>query len=757
MGFLKELPWAAKAFILLSVFFLLAVIAGNIWHAFPINIAAGPETALAEYDFIAFNGEKPCFTLEFFPSKIDINKSAKIFVSSGGKAIATDSWKFVEGKNLKKICFEADVLREGDNLIEVFAFYNNLYYHLEKKTMERPKTGKPEVLILGTENNRVSFSITNPPKGKVVPAEIFVNDVLDHRVFLYGEERQFSEKISPGKEKSTLKIVFAGIEKTTEIEKPHSIKNSFVLGCLIIALAVFVFGFFVFPTYGLYERVALGLALTASALILSVFFLGQIGLLGFFPIMACFSAIIIAVAVLRKKHFSLEAEKGFKIERIELLGFAIFALISIAFHVFTFQHITYWNGFYERMSSMVTEQNAIPVMDPLSYFGRGYTFVPGYFYFNAGISWISGLEGTQLFALIMSFSNLLFFLSCLCLGKSLGLSKKQSVIFALLIVTESFLLTAIVLSPRHAFSFALFILAAAMFFEKKSPLLSGFLLGIMAFIQAPLLLFFPLFAFFASKRFEWRQTATVFAFAGILFGFLFLPNLLRYGLPYQVESEDWGYLIKAPVSQMALDFAPLIGFFILFYLPDLLAKRINLSPYSKRLAWGVILGFIVQTFLTYRYNIITSLTFGILLAMWFPAEKLKDIHFERLVGLALLAAFAIALLMVSNFSIQGIATGPMNYLKQNTPTNARILSDPLFGHAISYLADRAVLADLHVEYADAEKLGDAYRFLEEKDYSVLRKYSIDFTVNQSDYINRQAMSGELLKEPIEFKELDKVY
>jgi hypothetical protein len=125
--------------------------------------------------------------------------------------------------------------------------------------------------------------------------------------------------------------------------------------------------------------------------------------------------------------------------------------------------------------------------------------------------------------------------------------------------------------------------------------------------------------------------------------------------------------------------------------------------------------------------------------------------------IVLAAAICIALSMVSMYTIQGIATAPMDYLKYNTSTGARILSDPLFGHSIAYFADRAVLADLHVEYADGEKLRDSYKFLEEKDYSVLEKYSIDFTLNQSDYINKQATSGELSKEPIEFRELDKVY
>ncbi|MCX6801840.1 MAG: hypothetical protein NT067_01875 [Candidatus Diapherotrites archaeon] len=755
MDFLK--PSGTMIFLALFGFFLAAALASTIWHALPVSIAAGPEASLAEYDFIAYKGEKPCFTLEFFPSTIDINKSTKIFAYSSGKPLSADNWKFIEGKNLKKICFESDALAEGDNLVEIFAFYNNLYYHLEKKAVERVETGKPEIALSGIENSVVSFDIKNPPEGKFVPAEIFVNGKLDHRVFLDGKEKEFKEKISLGPGKNTVKIAFDGAEQAAEAEAPQPFTMPFVFGILLLAFSVFVFCCFVFPEYGLYKRLALGLAFTAAALMLLVFALGLLGILNVFSLNACFAALLIAIAAWRRKAFSLKIEREFKIEKIELLGLAIFVLISIAFHIFTFQHMTYWNGFYERMGSMITEQNAIPTSDPLSYFGRGYTFVPGYFYLNAGISWLSGLDGTMLFALIMSFSNLLFFLACLYLGKSLELSKKQSVLFALLIVTESFLLTAIVLSPRHALSFALFILAAALLFDKKSPLLAGFVLGLMAFLQAPLLIFFPLFAFFASKKFDLKKTAITFAVAGLMFGLLFLPNLLRYGMPYQVESEDWGYLIKAPLSSMLQDFAPLIGFFVLFYLPDIWKKNVKLSPYQKKLGLGIILGFIIQTFITYRYNIVTSLSLGILLALLFPAEKMKDIHFERLVMIALLAAFAVALSMVSTFSVQGIATQPMDYLKYNTPSSARILSDPLFGHSIAYFAGRAVLSDLHVEYADAEKLGDTYRFLEEKDYSVLEKYSIDFTVNQADYINRQATSGQLLKDPVEFRELDKVY
>lgn len=745
-------------FVFLFVFFLVAVLSSNYWHSWPISTAFGPGVSLIEYDSEAFENEQSCFVLEYYPTKGDLNKSSKITVLSNQKLLALDSIKFNEKENRKKICFDSVLLDEGRQIIEILTHYNHLYYHIEKMGGIRPEAQKPGIEIKKIEDERINFSVKNFPVGKFAPVEIIVNNKLDHRVYPKEEEEEFNERIHLMPGENNVKVRFAGLEQSIEVKKTKEFTMPFVFGLFLLVLSLFVFCCFVFPEYALHKRLALSLALTSSAFVVLVFLLGLAKVLNAVSFIACFILLLLVISLRYRKKFSLSPPKTIRdIDSLVLFAFIVFVFISAFFHFYTYQHMTYWNGFYERMGSMIREQNSIPELDPLSYFGRGYTFVPGYFLFNAGIAWLTGLEATNLFALIMAFANAFFFLSVYYLGKSLELSKKQSALFSLLIITESFLLTAITLSPRHTLAFSLFILSLALLFDKKNPLLAGFILGIGAFIQAPLLLFFPLFGFIAARKFERKRTLFIFLSACAVFLLLFAPNLLKYGLPYQVEARDWGYLIKVPLDHLYRDFAPLIVFFFLFYFVDLWKKRIQFSAYSKKLFLGIILGFIIQMFVTYRYNIITTLNLGLLLALWFPSKKLQDIHFERICVIFLIGAVWFSLTAVNMFSIQGIAYEPMVFLKQNTSTSSRILTDPLFGHGISYFAERPVLADLHVEYADSEKLNDAYKFLEEKDYSILAKYSIDYTANQSDFINKQAIGGELSKQPIEFRELDKIY
>lgn len=754
---LKGKPAEIAGLALLLALFLAAVLTSNYWHSMSFSSHSGPAVFLAEYDSLAFDSEQECFTLEYNASSFDENRSANIIVFANNKSLAFEKIKFLEGENKKRVCFDSSLLKKGSNLVEILTHYSTLYYHIEKKTGPRPPTNA-SITISSVKNGSVQFSVKDFPIGRIAPIEILVNNKLDHRVYPKHATQDFNERVNLKTGQNIITVKFKKAEATVKAFREGRFRVPMLLGVLFLVLSLFVFSCFVFSEEALYKKLSLSLAFTAALLILCVFVLGLVGMLGWDSFTGLFLASLLAIAIYFRSNFSLtRLGKGEKISSIVLLALLVFVFIATAFHLFTYQHMTYWNGFYERMGAMIVKENAIPKVDPLSYFGRGYTFVPGYFYFNAGLSWLSGLDGTQLFALILAFAGMLFFLSIYYFGKSLGLSGKQCAILSLIMLTEGFVLTAVTLSPRHALAFSLFILSLALLFDRKHPLLPGLVLGTAAFIQTPLLAFFPVFAFIAARRFEWKRTLYTILIAGAFFLVLFTPNLLSYGLPYQIESGDWGYLITVPLSTLWKDFSPMLGFFALFYLVDILKKRIRFDSYTKKLFAGVIAGFFIQMFITYRYNILTALNLALLLALWFPVKKLRDVHFNRLCLILIAVTVWYFLSTVNMFSIQGIGLDPMIALKENTSTNARILSDPLFGHSVAYFAQRGVLSDLHVEYADDKKLLDTYRFLEKKDYSVLKKYSIDYTINQSDYINRQAMNGKLSKQPIEYRKLDKIY
>ncbi len=760
---LKKNPAEITIAVLLFALFGLAVLCSSVWHDYHFVTQFGPASSLYSYDSIAFDNEQDCFTVDYYPSELDTNKNFELAAFVNGQKAAFIQGTFSDKENLNKACFDSGILAEGKNKVDIATHHSTLFFQIEKRAGERQATGQTGIEIIEVKGNEweekriLSIQLENKRAGFIAPLEIFVNEKLDHRIYPK-QNGLIEEEITLKELDNEIKVKFEGAVAagTASFDPPLTMPP--IYGLFLLVLAITIFSRFVFPSLELYKKYALSFACTAGLIVLTVFALGNLGWLGKVMFPLTFLAALLVIAIVNRKKAWESKPLNFKeIDTLVLFALLVFVFIATFFHITTFQHMTYWNGFYERMGAMIVDQNAIPVLDELSYFGRGYTFVPGYFYFNAGLSWITGLSGDALFAVIMAFANVLFFMSVFYLGKSLGLSKKQGAIFGVLMITESFLMTAISLSPRHTLAFSLFILSLALFFDRKKPFMSGIMLGLAGFIQAPLILFYPVFAFFASKKFDWKKTITAVAIAGAIFAVLFAPNLIRYGLPYQVESNDWGYLITVPLDYLYRDFAPVLGFFVLFYLVDLWKKRIKIGKYSKRLIIGVLAGFIIQTFVTYRYNIVTSLNIGLLLAMWFPTEKLKDVHFERIVIIFLAAAIWYALSMVSLFSVQGIATEPIKFIELNSAKESRILSDPLFGHAIAYFAERPVLADLHVEYADGQKLKDAYRFLEEKDYSLLEKYEIGYIVNQNDFINKQAIGGTLSRKRIEFDEIDKIY
>jgi len=147
----------------------------------------------------------------------------------------------------------------------------------------------------------------------------------------------------------------------------------------------------------------------------------------------------------------------------------------------------------------------------------------------------------------------------------------------------------------------------------------------------------------------------------------------------------------------------------------------------------------------------------VLLVYWFPDEAILNKHVSRILTTTFVLAAALITVWTGAYSLSTYQQGPLQFLKENTSSESRILSDPLFSHSIEYVSQRKVMADLAVEYADEKMLLDSYNFLEKKDYGILQKYSIDYVVNQSDMVNRNAFKNERLKTRLEFEEINKIY
>jgi len=753
---IRQIPIAAC---ILFIIVLVAALLVPVWHSFPIVAFSSTSVFLEEYNSRAYNGEEACVKMNFHVPENILAETVVLRIFSENTPLFFEEFDAV-GKDFEKIvCFSTAALSTGDNRIEVLAFGKNLFFHLEKIDRAKPfaKDALLENVLL--EDGVVNFSVKDFDTGFVRPVEIMVNGELDHTVYPFEEEQFFSEKIKMHPGQNTVSLSLGG--KTTEksFEKQAIPSIPFPLGLVLIVFAMVVFACGLFPERGFFEKTALSMAISFALIIVLVFSLNYLGVLNFYSVAGCFIAIVLAVLLFFRKNIKKEFLKKRAAEITPLIAVAVclFLLVPVIFHIFSFTEVTYWNKFYERQSALIVAQDSVPVWDELAYLGRTYSFAPGYFMLESGIIWITGLEDQGIYASMLVMSNAFLLVSLFFLGKSLKIENKRIALFSLLAAMSGFLLSAMCYSPRHVFSFSFFVIALALLCNKRKSIMVGFFLAIAAFIQFPLLIFFPLFYAIIAKKVDWKRLTKTFGFALVFTLIFMIPNLLLYGLPFQASPEEWGYLIDYNAYYWFIDIVAILAFFLLFTFVDIVKKRACNDFYSKKLLAGFILGTLIQLFIIYRWNILTTTTLALLIAVAFPKNALKGPLAERLTAFLIIVTFGFLLFGMSYLNVHEIVTTPVSFIEQRTSTDSRVLADPMFGHDITSVAERAALADLRVEYADEEKLLDAYDFLETKDYSILKKYGITHVFNQVDYIHRQAIGGKPKYGIIEFYPLDKVY
>lgn len=762
LGFSKMLHLEFAFPVLLFIALLTSVLLVPFWHSSPILAFSANSIFLEEYPIKAYSNEDSCFLLHYHIPENIIVKSIDVRVFSQGNPLFFERFGAESKDFTKEICFGPSLLPLGSNKVEILSMGNLLFFHLENTGIESPF--KEEMLISGIEisKSKIKFSIENFDTGFYKPIEIYVNGSFDHAAYPSQKNQLFEEKIGTVAGMNTIEIKFDGKTISKQFEQSAEPSMPFPFGIALLVFGIFVFSFFLFPKNTLAEKMGLGIAVSFVLLITLVFVLNYTGLLGFESVAIAFTAIALLAAFFCRKNFSFSKE-SISWEKIKSLGpvfwvaVALFLAVPVFFQIFSFTDITYWNKFYERQSELIIEGNSIPAWDELSYFGRTYSFAPGYFLLETGISFITSLHGTGLFAIMLVFSNALLFFALAFLGRALGLDWKRTALFAMFAAMSGFLISAMCYSPRHALAFAFFILALALLIKENKPAITALLLGTMAFIQAPLLLFFPLYYLIIAKKIHLKKMLLSVFLAAIIFLILMVPNLLLYGLPFEANAEEWGYLIDYNFYYWFTDIVALLIFFVLFSAVDFFKGKVGRDFYSKKLLGGVVLGTIIQLTVVFRWNLLTTTNLALLIAFIFPAKQLENPVVERVMAILALVAFGFMFYGVSYLNVHEIVTTPVSFAAEYTSTSSRILSDPMFGHDLTSVANRAVLADLRVEYADQEKLEDAYSFLEKKDYSIIKKYGIDYTFSQVDYIHRQAIGGEPKYGIIEFDMFDKIY
>lgn len=668
----------------------------------------------------------------------------------------------------KEMCYSSSFLNYGENRVTITFDDSKVFFNIKKvETI----TDSYNLDFIDLNKNFVSFSI-NSDNFDFEPVEIFVNGELDHMAYPKNNG-VFNEKINLSSGENKVVIKYRDLEINKTIFLQEEFKMNFIVGLLIFVFSFSVLLLFVFSKYQLLEKILLSFSTLFVLIILSVFVLNFINLLNVFSFLGLFLLLNIVLFLLFFKNYSithisfLEIKENYSNGWILVGIFIALALVlPLIFGFLTLTPYSLWNTYYERQALTIVENNSLPLIDDLSFFGRPLGFSPGYFFLEAGLIWITGVSGVLIFSFILVLSNLFFALACLSFSKALSFSKIQSIILFFFVWAVSFIYSFLFLSPRHSIALGLFLVTLSLTISNKQKYLSALILAIVGLIQFPLFVAFPIVYLIVSKKIDFKNFLKMFFSSILFFVILFLPNLINFGMFTQAEKSNWGYLIVNNFDSFLIDFWFLLLFLIIIAIPHffdsinntgLNKNFFNSNYYKIKLLIFVLIGFCIQFFVTYRWNVFNTIILAVLLVEVIPKDFLKNKFTIRLIGLifVIIILNGFIPLMSANLSMSNLIS--YNYLEKNTSSEDRIFNDPLFGHNISFFTKRKIMADLVVEYAPEEQLLDTFNFFEDKNYAKLNQYEADWVFNQPYVINRKSVGNGFLQTPLEFNKLDKVY
>jgi len=750
----KEIAFISALFVLL----LLALLSSNYWHSFTVK-QESVSFSLREFGLMAEKGKNACFSLAISPSNLEEPREIEISASLNGNNVLEDSVEVQHAEETRKYCFAAAGLGKK-NLVEVFAEEEKLFYHLHRGEIPRET---PAVAIEKVEKNTVNLYITNFSLAQYTPLEIYVNGKLDHRVYPTQKEQRFEEKISLAPGNNSIRAEFMGKadEKEFVLNEPFSMNPA--IGLLVFVFGLFVFMAFVFSEREMIEKAALSFFALSILFIADVLFLEFFGLLSAATFTAAILIDLIIILLIFRKKFSLPAF-ALKKEKIPFIVFiAVFLVVfsGLAVHLFTPSYFTYFNVYYERQSNFIAQNGFVPGTDSLSYLGRNFSFIPGYFLIESGISLLTGTDGRTLFALSLAIANVFLLLSALFFARTLKFSKANSFLFFVFLSMSTFIFSMLTVTPRHSIALSFLFVALSILIKYKKPLLTGAALALAGFIQIPVILWFAFLAPAVQKKVEWRPFLTAFVIGLAAFAVLYLPTLMANGLPAQSRPADWGYLIQLPIFYVLSDLGILLIVFISFIAMrsfSMFQKKEKPDGLGKKLFIAAAISILIQAFISSRWNLVSSVTIALFLTHSIARNGKKPLsEFYFALGAIVLLGLYIAFLSFPSYTLTEQVTAPMQFLRENSSTQEYILADPFYGHAIALVSERGTLSDLCVEYADEKKLSDSYEFLKTGNSALLEKYSLGTVFSHRKIINEKVVDNEPAPADIEFGELEKIY
>jgi hypothetical protein len=750
---------AILAVLLAGVFF------SNYWHTSAYKRAS---ISLALYSFQKEASEEACFELLIIPENLkQAEQELRIYLDS--KEVLRKN-VMISKKQKEMFCFDLSNVDYGRHFVEIFLGNRKLFYRFEK--VKHVETSTPEIEIIGAQNNVLHFKVKNFPQSIYAPIEIWVNDKFEHAVYASTQKQEFRERIALEKCRNKVTIKALGSESTIEIAN-EAYKSNWVLGILVLLLGIVVFAFFVFPREEPFARFALSIAGMLTLFVFIGLILGFLKRFALFELLACYGSALILIAYTFRKRFALAEQKlSFNTLQKELsieaiLVVVFFVYLAIFYGMFIPSHKTYFNIFYERGTAQLLENAGLPAIDELSYLGRRFTFIPGYFYLEGSIGLLTGLERLHLFALTICFASVFFLFAAIALAKGLKLTNSY-MLFPVFLAMSTFIFSALTLTPRHCIALS-FLMVALLLSLKRRFALTSLALFAALLIQIPNAVFFlaiaPLILMVSKQETSIRKaiirTVKPLAIACLLFSITYLALFWHAGLPYQIVPHRWGYLISlGPMLVLAdpgiLFF--LFGFFVALEIFFILKGKAQLTEEKKLLFIASVLALSIEAFVSTRFVLVSAFLIALFICYFIESysKKFSEL-FTIMLAFVLLLGIYLAIIFSQSFTVGPEVDAATQFLKHYSGTNENVLADPYFAHLIAYDSGRRTLADLMVEYADEAKFNDAYRFLKEKDYGILKKYNIALVFNEKFLINEKVVENRPLTKELEFERLAKIF
>ncbi len=738
-----------KFFVLIAIILSIVFVVSLGWHSFPIE---NPQFALSlkSYD-TEITGKDACFSL--YLDSQNLSNTQKNLVVKINDEIVKSQKLVLPAEKEKDICLENSLFASGENLVQIDAFSRSVFFHVEKKPVIDLVQPKIELLSFTQKNEYsadVNFFIVNPAN-KVVPLEIFLNGEKIRETFF--PDGEHSETVSLVAGENKIKLSFIGEEKESQINNVIPLKSNPFIGIVILSLLFFVLITFVFSKKDLIENIVFSIGVFFVILMIIFFVLNYLGILSNLSFISLFIIITILAAVIFRKNFSIPEIKLSLPDRFTFF-LGLFLIVILLFNFITPTNVSFWTSFYERQSQTVYQENIVPFFDEYTHFGeKPYGYLSGYFFVNAGISYLLGEQTESAFAIIMFLANLSLFLSAIVFFRKIGFDNYKSKLVVMLLLIGGFLLGDVFFNERHIIALALMFISLIMLFDKKKY--AFVFAGAAMWVQPPIAITFIIISFALINQ-KFKYLIKYWIFSGIIGLVFFIPTFVLYGLPTQAKPTTWGYLFGMPWYGVAVDLLAQLIFFFAIMLP-LVSLKPTLDNFSKKLVAIVFVLVLIELFVSYRVNVATTILFSIAGVYLLPKNILNEKVARHLLLIIFIGGTLFASSILLNFVVPDYAISSTTFLTEHTPSEARFLVEPALGHYTIYFSHRKVMADLAVEYSNAQLIDESFYFLENGDKSILEKNNIDYVFNRATFIETQPVGSVERDKPIEFTFLDKIY